>query len=100
MRDIDAIVRRGTGTGDNMNGMMKDSIRQIKVISLFPVVPLSLKVIQNTHPDLGNRNRNIGGCHGLSGILDSIIGTTSTTKQVMQSQFHLFIHLLRVYPVC
>ena len=45
MRDIDAIVRRGTGTGDDMNGMMKDSIRQIKVISLWLVFPPSIKTI-------------------------------------------------------
>ena len=36
-----------------------------------------LKIIQNTHPALGNHNWNIGGSHGLSGILDTIIGTTS-----------------------
>ena len=31
---------------------------------------------------MGNRNRNISGYHGLSGILDTIIGTTSTILNV------------------
>ena len=31
---------------------------------------------------MGNRNRDIGGCHGLSGILDTIIGTTSTILNI------------------
>ena len=31
---------------------------------------------------MGNRNRNISGSHGLSGILDTIIGTTSTILNV------------------
>ena len=31
---------------------------------------------------MGNRDRNIGGYHGLSGILDTIIGTTSTILNV------------------
>ena len=39
-------------------------------------------IIQNTYPDLGNRSRNISGSHGLSGILDTIIGTTSTILNV------------------
>ena len=83
MRDIDAIARGGTGTGDNMNDMMKDSIKQIKVLALLPVFSVShSRSSKNTHPALANRNRNIGGCHGLSGILDTIIGTTSTILNV------------------
>ena len=31
---------------------------------------------------MGNRNRNIGGRHGLSGILDTILDTTSTILSV------------------
>ena len=33
---------------------------------------------------MGNRNRNVGGCNGLSGILDTIIGTTSTILNVFK----------------
>ena len=40
MRDIDAIVRGGTGTRDDMNDMMKDSIKQIKVLALLSVFPV------------------------------------------------------------
>ena len=38
--------------------------------------------MQTTHPALGNRNENIGGGHGLSGILDTLIGTTSTILNI------------------
>ena len=31
---------------------------------------------------MANRNRNINGYHGLSGILDTIIGTTSTILNI------------------
>ena len=31
---------------------------------------------------MGNRNQNIGGYHGLSGIIDTIIGTTSSILNV------------------
>ena len=31
---------------------------------------------------MGNRNRNTGGCHGLSGILDTILGTTGAILKV------------------
>jgi hypothetical protein len=41
MRDIDAIARGGTGTADNMNNMIKDSITQIKVLALLRVYPVS-----------------------------------------------------------
>ena len=37
MRDIDAIARGGTGTEDNMNDIMKDSIKKIKALALLPV---------------------------------------------------------------
>ena len=40
MRDIGAIARGGTGTGDDMNDMVKDSIKQIKVLALLPVIPV------------------------------------------------------------
>ena len=83
MRDIDAIARGGTGTGDNMNDMIKDAIKQIRVLALLPVFLVShSRLFKNTHPALGDRNRNIGGDHGLSGILNTIIGTTSTILNV------------------
>lgn len=83
MRDIDAIARGGTGTGDDMNDIVKDSIKQIKVLVLLPVLPVSLlNIIQNTFPALVNPNRNTGGYHGLSGILDALIGTTSTILNI------------------
>ena len=63
--------------------MMKDSINQIKVLALLPnFSSFALKIIQNTYPALVNRNRNISGCHGLSGILDTILDTTSTILNV------------------
>ena len=31
---------------------------------------------------MANRNRNIGDCHGLSGVLDTILGTTRTILNV------------------
>ena len=31
---------------------------------------------------MGNRNRNIGGCRRLSGILDTILGTTSSILNI------------------
>ena len=49
MRDIDAIARGGTGTGDHMNDMMKDSIKQIKVLALYPVFPVSHSRLSRTH---------------------------------------------------
>ena len=86
MRDIDATVRGGAGTGEDVNDMTKDSIKQIKVLALLPIFPVffffSIKIIQNTHPALNNRNQNIGSCHGLSGILDTIICSTSTILNV------------------
>ena len=84
MRDIDAIARGGTGTGENMEHLINDSIKQIKVLVLLLVFPISftLKIIQNTHPALANHNRNISGCRGLSGILDTILDTTSTILKV------------------
>ena len=39
MRDIDAIARGGNRAGGNMNDMIKDSIKQIKVLTLLPVFP-------------------------------------------------------------
>ena len=79
MRDINATVRGGTGTGNNLDGMMMDSIKQIKVPALFPVFPVShSRLFQTTHPALNDRNRSIGSRHGLSGILDTMIDTTST----------------------
>ena len=45
-----------------------------------------------------NRNRNIGGRHGLSGILDTIINTTSTILNVFNEASNLipvpFVHPL------
>ena len=51
MRDIDAIARGGTGTGDsdNMTDMMKDSIEQIKVLAPLPVFPASHSRLFRTH---------------------------------------------------
>ena len=83
MQGIDVMARDGTGTGDNMKDMIKDSINHIKVLALLPVFPVSRSILsKNTHPALGNHNRNIGGCHGLSGILDTILDTTSTILNV------------------
>ena len=97
MREIDAIARGGTGTEDNLNDMVKDSIKQVKVLALLPVFPVSHSNIQNTHPALGNRNQNIGG-HGLSGILDTIIGTTSAILNVFNEASNAipvpFVHTL------
>ena len=45
-----------------------------------------------------NRNRNIGGCHGLSGILDTLTGTTSTILNIFNQASNLvpvpFVHPL------
>ena len=83
MKDIDAIARGGTGTGDNMKDMIKDSIKEIRVLALLPVFLVShSRLSKNTHPALGNRNRNIGGSHEFSGILDTILDTTSTILSV------------------
>ena len=49
MRDIDAIARGGSGTGDNMNVMMKDSIKQIKVLALLSVFPVSHSRLSRMH---------------------------------------------------
>ena len=83
MKDIDAIARGGTGTGDNMKDMIKDSIKELRVLALLPVFPVShSRLSKNTHPALANRNRNIGGSHEFSGILDTILDTTSTILSV------------------
>ena len=80
MQGIDVIARGGTGTVDNM---LNNSIKQIKVLALLPAFPVShSRLSKNTHPALANHNRNIGGCHGLSSILDTILGTTSTILNV------------------
>ena len=42
MRDIDTIARGGTGTGDNLNDKMKDFIKEIKVLALLPIFPVSV----------------------------------------------------------
>ena len=49
MRDIDVIARGGIGNGDNMNDMMKDSIKQIKVLALLPVFIFSRSRLSRTH---------------------------------------------------
>ena len=49
MRDIDAIARVGTGTGDDMNDIMKDSIERIKVLALLPVFPAIHSTLSRTH---------------------------------------------------
>ena len=49
MRDIDAIARGGTGTGDNMNDITRESIKQIKVLALLPVFPVSHSILSRTH---------------------------------------------------
>ena len=47
---------------------------------------------------MGNRNRNIDGNHGLSGILDTIIGTTSTILNIFNEASNAipvpFVHTL------
>jgi hypothetical protein len=49
---------------------------------------------------LGNCNRNIGSYHGLSGILDTVIGTTSTILNVFNEAINAipvpFVHPLVV----
>ena len=45
MRDIDAIARGGTGTGDDV---VKDSIQQIKVLALLPVFSVSHSRLSRT----------------------------------------------------
>ena len=49
MQDIDSIARGGTGMGDNMNDMMKESIKQIKVLVLLPVFPVLHLRLSRTH---------------------------------------------------
>jgi protein-S-isoprenylcysteine O-methyltransferase Ste14 len=51
MRDIDAIARGGTAMADNMNNIMKDSIKQIKVLapSLLPVFQFHYSRLFRTH---------------------------------------------------
>ena len=49
MRDIDAMARGETGTGDNMNDMLKDSIKRIKVLALLPVFPALHSRLFRTH---------------------------------------------------
>lgn len=50
MRDIDDIARSGTGTGDNMKDMMRDSIKQIEVLALLQTVfPVSHSILSRTH---------------------------------------------------
>ena len=83
MRAIDVMTRGGTGTRDNMKDMKKDSIKEIRVLALLPVFPVShSRLSKNTHPALGNRNWNVGGSHELSGILNIILDTTSTILSV------------------
>jgi hypothetical protein len=49
MRDIYAMARGGTETGDDMNDMMQDSIKQIKVLALLPVFPVLRSSLSRTH---------------------------------------------------
>ena len=49
MRDIDAIAQSATGNEDDMNDMMKDSLKQIKVLALLPVFPVSRSRLSRTH---------------------------------------------------
>jgi len=62
MQDIDGMTRGRTEIMNNMNDIINNSITQIK----------------NTHPTFGDRDRNNGSDERLSGILDTIIGTTNT----------------------
>ena len=86
MRDIGVMARGGTGAEDNMKDMIKDSIKELRVLALLPVFPvLHSRLSKNTHPALGNRNRkirNVGGSHELSSILDTILDTTSAILNV------------------
>ena len=47
---------------------------------------------------MDNRNRNVGGCHRLSGVLDTIIGTTSSILNVFNQSSNAipvpFVHPL------
>ena len=49
MQDIDAIARGGTGTGDDMDDMVENSIKLIKVLTLLPVFPVSYSRLSRTH---------------------------------------------------
>ena len=49
MRDIDAIARGEIGTGDNMNDMLKDSIKHIEVPALSPVFPVLRSRLSRMH---------------------------------------------------
>jgi hypothetical protein len=82
MQDIDGMTRGRTEIMDNMNDIINNSITQIKVLSLILLFSFALNITQNTHPTLGDRDRNNGSDERLSGILDTIIGTTNTILNI------------------
>ena len=82
MREIDPMARGGVQTTDNMNHRMNDSITQIKVLSVSALSIFTLRSNQNANTALCHRNRNVDGDQGIGGILDTIIGTTSTIIHV------------------
>ena len=51
MRYIDAIAREGTRTGDKLNDMLNDSIKQIKVLACF----LSFQSYTQDYPERTSR---------------------------------------------
>jgi hypothetical protein len=83
MRVIDAMARNGTKTTNDMKDMTNNTIKQIKVLfSSSALSSFPLTITQNIYPSLGDHDRSIGGDKGLSGILDTIIGTTSTILNI------------------
>ena len=57
--------------------MMNDSITQSGYFLCISSSGSILKVTQNTHATLGDRDRNVGGDIGLFGTLHTILGATS-----------------------
>jgi hypothetical protein len=84
MQRIDAMAGGPTDSEimDNMNDIIISSISQIKVFSLRLLSSFTLKFTQNRYPALGDRDLNIGGDKGFTGILDTIIGSTSTILNI------------------
>ena len=83
MREIDAMTQGRTETVEKMGDMMNDSITQIKVLALRLrlIFIFKLNIIQITHPALDD---HIDNGKRLSGILDTIIGTTSTILSIFK----------------
>ena len=92
------MARGGTGAEDNMKDMIKDSIKELRVLALLPVFPvLHSRLSKNTHPALSNRNRkirNVGGSHELSSILDTTSAILNVFDQASNAIPVPFVHPL------